>query len=294
MPAPAPKLPDAIVALVDEHRYLNLLLDTLAEHLQASDLTAKENFFLMQDIVHYMHEYPDVVHHPTEDLMFDKLVRRNPASELHVARLRREHDKLTRNTAKILELLDVAAKRRTPKAADAVRSTAESYIERLKEHMAFEEAELFPTAVRCLSSSDWHDIDVRLEAAQDPLFGPTVQSDYRALYEYFTDRAERLSRQVTRFGFLQLDNMILTADVIETGIAEMLAMLQVRADFVARELRMATDKTLDGRGLTSALAAQIALAGIIGKTVVEAGGKATSIYFRTLKKAINSLFQGTQ
>ena len=78
MTVPTVKLPDAIVTLSDEHRYLSLLLETLEEQLNATELTAAADFFLIQDIVHYMHEYTDAVHHPTEDLMFDKLVQRNP------------------------------------------------------------------------------------------------------------------------------------------------------------------------------------------------------------------------
>jgi hemerythrin-like domain-containing protein len=59
------KLPDAIVTLSDEHRYLGLLLDTLEDQLQLTDLTAPGDFFLIQDIVHYMDEYTDEVHHPS-------------------------------------------------------------------------------------------------------------------------------------------------------------------------------------------------------------------------------------
>ena len=82
MAVPTVKLPDAIVTLSDEHRYLSLLLDTLEEQLQLTDLTAPGDFFLIQDIVHYMYEYTDVVHHPTEDLMFEKLLQRNPDTRI--------------------------------------------------------------------------------------------------------------------------------------------------------------------------------------------------------------------
>jgi hemerythrin-like domain-containing protein len=60
MVTPTVKLPGAIVTLQDEHRYMNLLLGTLEEQLQTSDLSAPGEYFLMQDIVRYLHEYPDV------------------------------------------------------------------------------------------------------------------------------------------------------------------------------------------------------------------------------------------
>ena len=294
MTVAAVKLPDAIIALSDEHRYTSLLLDTLDEQLQATDLTAREDFFLMQDIVHYLQEYSDGVHHPTEDLMFEKLVQRNPARELDVARLRRDHELLSKNTAEILELMEAAAKRRSLKKTEAVRATIGSYIERLRQHINFEESELFPSAVRCLANTDWHSIDARLEVTKDPLFGPTVQHDFRVLYEYFSDRANQLSRQMTRFGFLRLDNMIVSADAVESGITEMWDMLQEHGDSLGQEFRVVAGNSFGERGILSTLALQAGYAGFVGKTIVSAGGKAAGIYVRTLRNAAVSLFRGAQ
>jgi hypothetical protein len=160
--------------------------------------------------------------------------------------------------------------------------------------MQFEEAELFPSAVRCLGSKDWHGIDMRLESARDPLFGPTVQHDYRVLYEYFADRTEHLSQQMTNFGFLQLDNMILSTDAIETGIADMWDMLQENVDSLAQEFKDAMDKSFDGRSVFSALTVQAGYAGFAGKTACDIGSKAARIYFKTLKNATVYFFKGAQ
>lgn len=294
MAVPKVKLPDAIVTLSDEHRYLGLLLETLEEQLGATELTAAGDFFLIQDIVHYMHEYTDAVHHPTEDLMFDKLVQRNPDRARDVAHLRKDHNAMHKETARIQKLLDAAAKRKTPKAAEAVRAATDKYIGRLRQHIHFEETELFPAAIQCLASRDWHAIEISLEARQDPLFGPTVQRDYRVLYEYFANRADQLSRQMTRFGFLQLDNMILSADAIETGVAEMWDLLQRHGDSLTHEFNVVTDKSFDGRGLASTLALQAQYAGFVGTTAIQASGQAAGIYIRTLKNAAVSLFKGEQ
>jgi hemerythrin-like domain-containing protein len=291
---PAVKLPDAIVTLSDEHRYLSLLLETLEEQLSATSLTAAGDFFLIQDIVHYMHEYTDAVHHPTEDLMFDKLVQRNPDRAKDVAHLRKDHIAMHRDTARIQKLLDTAALRKTPKAAEDVRMAVNKYIGRLRQHIQFEETELFPAAIQCLANRDWHTIETSLEAKQDPLFGPTVQRDYRVLYEYFASRADQLSRQMTRFGFLQLDNMILSADAIETGVAEMWNLLQRHSDSLTHELKVVAGKSFDGRGLVSTLSLQARYAGFVGATAIEASGQAAGVYFKTLRNAAVSLFKGEQ
>jgi hemerythrin-like domain-containing protein len=292
MSQPAIRLPAAIVTLCDEHRYMNLLVETLDEHLEKANQPGVGDYYLMQDIVRYMHDYSDKVHHPTEDLMFDKLVQRNPARKKDVARLRREHAYLDRDTTKLMQLLDVAATRQTPDDAEAVRDAASMYVQRLRQHMQFEESELFPSATRCLASQDWHNIEVRLEAAEDPLFGETVRRDYRVLYEYFADRSEQLSRKVTNFGFLQLDNMIISADAIESGISEMWAMLQEHAASLGQEFRDVTEKSADGRGIAARVVLHAEYAGFVGKTALTASGGAAGIYFRTLKNAAVSFFKG--
>ncbi len=292
MTAPAIRLPDAIVTLSDEHRYMRLLLETMQEQLQSAELSAPSDFFLLQDLVSYMNEYPDAEHHPTEDLMFDKLVKRNPSSAKDVARLRREHEMLHDNTAGIMELLDTATQRRSQQSLDALRAAADDYIDRLDRHMQFEESVLFPSAVRCLAHKDWREIDRRLESARDPLFGPTVEGDYRVLYEYFSGRAEQASRQMSRYGFVQLDNLILVVDVVETGIADLWQMLQMRADGLVQEFSVAADKTFDGRGLFSAIGVQAGFAGTVGMTACAAGIDATKIYLGTLRDAALSFLKG--
>ncbi len=290
MAAPAVQLPGAIVTLQDEHRYMNLLLETLEEQLQASDLSAPEEYFLMQDIVSYLHDYPDAVHHPTEDLLFDKLLRRNPDTEKDVARLRHDHDKLSANTADILQLLDDAAKQHTPETAEAVRVALKQYIRRLRRHMRFEEAELFPGAVQSLANKDWQAIESRLGAVQDPLFGPAVAGDYRVLYEYFANRANKLSRGATRFGFLQLDSMIVSADAIETGFAEMIEMLQRHTESLVQESRDTVHKTISGDGISAALAAQTRFLGFVGRKGINVAGDVAGIYLETIKKAARPLW----
>ena len=159
--------------------------------------------------------------------------------------------------------------------------------------MQFEQDELFPSATRCLASKDWHDIELSLEIAEDPLFGDKVQREYRVLYEYFADRAGQLSRSMTNIGFLQLDNMIVSVDAIESGVSELLEMLQKHGIVLEKEYKTLTDKTAE-RGLLDSIALQAEYVGLVGKTVLEAGGGAAGIYFRTLKNAAVSLIKGAQ
>ncbi|MGB5625993.1 MAG: hypothetical protein WBM61_09700, partial [Woeseiaceae bacterium] len=178
----------------------------------------------------------------------------------------------------------------TPEAAEAVRVALNKYIGRLRRHMRFEETRIFPGAVQCLANKDWQAIESRLDAVQDPLFGPAVARDYRVLYEYFANRANKLSRGATRFGFLQLDSMIVSADAIETGISEMVKMLQRHTESLVRESRDTVHKTFNGDGLGAALTAQARFVGFVSKKGIHVACDAAGISVRTIKNAAEPLW----
>ena len=284
MNQPAIKLPPAIMTLSDEHRYMNLLLDTLEEQLQKGDPTIAEDLYLMQDVVRYLHEYSDAVHHPTEDIMFGKLVNRDPAAKTDTDRLLRDHERLTENTTELLELLETATTEQTAATTEAIHASTTAYIGRMRQHMQFEESTVFPRTIQCLAGKDWHAIELRLESTEDPLFGANVDSEYRTLYEYFSDRADNMSQQLTKYGFLQLDSMIISADAFEMGLTEFWEMLHRHADSVSRESRQALESVFDSRSIASAIGRQLHFVAFLGKKVFDVGGDATGIYFRTLKQ----------
>ena len=76
--------------------------------LQGDGLDTDAGVYLAQDIARYMHEYPDTVHHPTEDIIFNRLLVRDPDSKKDIDWLRKDHERLAAQTAKITDLLDAA------------------------------------------------------------------------------------------------------------------------------------------------------------------------------------------
>ena len=274
-------LPNAVVTLSDEHRYMSLLLDTLAGQVQMPDPVATSDYYLLQDIVRYMHEYPDVAHHPTEDVMFTLLVKRDPSVKDDIERLLQDHARLSENTAELIELIDRAAEKKTASALAAARSAVERYVERLRAHMQFEETVIFPRATACLARRDWDSIDSHLIALEDPLFGPAVGSDYRVLYEYFSHRARDTSRRLTKRGFLQLDSFIMSADALEAGLADFIDLWRTHYSNIARESRQAAE-TPESWSPTAAIASKFRFGVFLTREVTQASGAAVNLYFRTL------------
>lgn len=278
--------PDAVTTLCDEHRYMSLLLDTLEERTRGEGPIPPSDYFLINDIVHYMHEYPDAVHHPTEDLMFAKLITRDPSTTAVVQSLQQDHERLTGNTDRILKLLRTAEAEQSVDAAVAVRTSCAQYIERLRAHIQSEESELFPRAVECLAVKDWKAIEAKLYAVEDPLFGRTVDSRFRPLFEYFSGPAGNVSRQITRFGFLQFDSIIESAAALEKGAGEMIERLKKDASAVVHESGEMWQRTRDSRNFTSLVATQFGYAAFLGKKALAVGSATAGIYFKTAKQML--------
>jgi hemerythrin-like domain-containing protein len=280
------KRPDAVSTLYDEHRYMSLLLDTLEDKIQGEDKIPPEDCFLMYDIVRYMHAYPDAVHHPTEDLMFEKLVMRDPPMKNIVREIQRDHRKLTGDTARILTLLRSAEKAQTVSASDAVRSACRRYIDRLRAHMKSEESALFSRAMVCLTPRDWKVIERRLSDVDDPLFGRTVDSRFRVLFEYFSGQAGDVSRRITLFSFLNFDNIIESADKLERGAGEMIAMVRDEAGAVLNEGRSMWRQTIDSHDLATIVSNPCRYGVFLGKKALAVGAAATGIYWNTAKRML--------
>ena len=280
----ARKSPDPIETLRNEHRYMGLLLDTLLQRLRARSLKSHADYYLAQDIARYLHEYPDAVHHPTEDSLFRRLVERDPSSAINVARLRRDHKRLESATTDIIELLDVAFEDQRKATIDAACAAIEAYIDDLTKHMHYEETVLFPKAVECLAKNDWDIVDNELRRIDDPLFGGVVGAEFRPLFEYFARRSDNLSRSVAAFEFEQLDAMIVRADALERGVTPIWRLVSLFADSSIAELRSAATRIASEPGPRTLLGTPLRLSVFFAIQSAAFGGAAATIVGRTFKQ----------
>lgn len=166
-----------------DHVNITRLLKTLERQIDAVRREEVVDFDLMHHIMIYMTNYPDHTHHPMEDLVFQKLLRHDVDASSVVARLEREHAGLAEKGQRFLEMLrhvvDGAMVER-----DVLEHTGRDYIAFLRSHMEVEDSDAFPRAEEALTSNDWQDVASGFDARSDPVFGPVVADEFRALYEY--------------------------------------------------------------------------------------------------------------
>jgi hemerythrin-like domain-containing protein len=175
-------IPRAIEQLQIDHRNMTRLLALLRRELDAYRAGRPPDFDLLNGIMDYTLNYPDLCHHPLENLIYEKMIARDPAARSAVGNLLKEHGHLGDLTRKLAAALkNIAQDSEIPRAW--FESIVEDYLASSERHIAAEERVFFPRAAVALAPEDWRAVDAAAGGKDDPLFGGKVAKDYRALYE---------------------------------------------------------------------------------------------------------------
>jgi hemerythrin-like domain-containing protein len=173
-------MPHTLTLWQAEHVNFARLLDLLERQLASFHEGASPDYELMLEIMYYMTHYPDVVHHPKEDLVFARIRERDPSARATIDRLMDEHATLKRDGQELVQELDgvldgsIASRGR-------IEAAGRAYLATFRAHMGTEESEILPLAARLLRPADWTAIDAAIGQFQDPLFGPRTEQRYTAL-----------------------------------------------------------------------------------------------------------------
>ena len=135
---------------------------------------------LMLDIMYYMTHYPDVVHHPKEDLVFARIKERDETAAARIDELTHQHGRLKRLGERLLHDLDDIVNG-TITSRERVEADARDYVASFRAHMRTEEQDVLPLAARLLHDRDWAAIGAAVRHIEDPLFGSSAEQRYAAL-----------------------------------------------------------------------------------------------------------------
>jgi hemerythrin-like domain-containing protein len=161
---------DAVAAWHEEHSYFGRLLHLLQEEVDMLHAGARPNYELMLDILAYLREYGDRMHHPREDEAFRRLAQRNPRLRKIVWRLHQEHRIIAQAGEALATLLEDAVND-AMLSRQQIEVAAATYIVYYGTHIAREEEDVLPAAVRDLTDEDWAAARSEGLAAGDPLRG---------------------------------------------------------------------------------------------------------------------------
>ncbi len=174
------KVEQLMRGLRTDHRNMAQLLDLLDMETERLAASGEPDYDLVQDVMRYMTEYPDVVHHPKEDLIYRHLRSLHPDIDDDLKRVETDHRHIEESGLKLkndIEAISAGANLNR----DEIIDNLHQYIEQLREHMCWEEKDLFTLADELQRDGDWSAIVSKNDEIGDPLFGPRVERKYRRL-----------------------------------------------------------------------------------------------------------------
>ncbi|HLW75047.1 MAG TPA: hemerythrin domain-containing protein [Gammaproteobacteria bacterium] len=172
-----------IDALRREHANMRSVLALVAHQLDRLESQGSADYVLLANALYYMRKFPGHVHHPKEDLIFDKLEAADPSWKVEVEKLRAQHREIYTLENELIEAA-LDCPRPLTEAASRLLERGRRYLQVQREHSEIEERLLFPQALAVLKARDWTEISGKIKEVNDPLFGIHGGDRYRLLYEH--------------------------------------------------------------------------------------------------------------
>ncbi len=169
-----------IERLSQEHRNIERLLAVLERELEIFGRGDHPDYEVIRAVLSYFEVYPEVYHHPQEDLVFAKLRMRDPTAAAKVGDLADEHRKGAERLRRVAHAVDnVLAGGEVLR--EAVVTVVHDFIRHERHHMMMEGRDFFPAALKALKPEDWTEIASAATGHKDPLFSDVTEERFDAL-----------------------------------------------------------------------------------------------------------------
>jgi len=165
-----------------DHRNMRLLLAIVEDEMRVWREGGVPDIDLLRTIAEYILHYPELVHHPKEDLVFERLLRRDPEAKEVIRDLFEDHRQLAKLSSRFAAAIgnathDIQTRR------EKLAPLAREYLLTYRLHMQVEEEQFLPRAMAVLTDEDWAEIDKKVAHVNDPLFGMKVAEAFLSLHK---------------------------------------------------------------------------------------------------------------
>ena len=168
-----------IFKLRKEHVDFRKLLELLDVQLGSLEKGKNPDYQVMTDILYYMTQYSDLIHHPTEEVIFALLTTRDPSVKDDVAELTKLHYTIGKSGACLYEKLGKIVIGETEiRPLKEIEIAGRLYVTTLRTHMDTEEQGLFVLAEQLLNEDDWNKIRAETQTKPDPIFGEAIEARF--------------------------------------------------------------------------------------------------------------------
>lgn len=174
---------DLLNRLAEDHRRLTRLMTMLEGLLDQFHGGGEPNYGLIAELMEYIVDFADQVHHPSEDLIFARVVERTDAGGEVLRQLLRQHEGMAQVNRRFRDAVE-GVMNEVVVAREDLEQQGRAVIALQREHMRLEDEQGFPLALATLAAEDWAELDARAPRVEDPIFGHADRERFRTLYLY--------------------------------------------------------------------------------------------------------------
>jgi hemerythrin-like domain-containing protein len=168
-----------IFKLRKEHVNFKKLLSLFDAQLDFIFGGKSPDYQLMEDILYYMTQYTDIIHHPIEEVIFALLATRDTSVAENTAALTKQHQMIGESGAFLYEKLgNIINGHSEIRKLQEIEMLGRLYSSTLRAHMDKEEQSLFILAEQLLNDDDWKKIKSETQTKPDPIFGEAVEARF--------------------------------------------------------------------------------------------------------------------
>lgn len=158
------------------------------ERYESGD-AASVDLALILDALDYVKFYPERWHHPTEDLVFKRILAADPPEADFIRQVLLEHKQLAELTVYLAQLYNSVANGCVVPVSELTRTSRE-FIERQGNHIKRENEMVYPLMAKYLDSEDWCRVEEQMTVECDPLFDAPLRANYQNLYSRIVENKE--------------------------------------------------------------------------------------------------------
>jgi len=168
-----------------DHTRLVQLLDLLGRQLDLFHGGAEPELELLIDVLDYLENYADCVHHKSEDKMFDLYLAEHGEEKALIEEVMGQHKTLVEMTRSFRHALEGVVQGAVQRREE-VEGLGRDYLALQRRHLDVEEDEIFPLVEQALTDAQLDALEPDLPDGSDPLFDQRVKDRYVMLFRYLS------------------------------------------------------------------------------------------------------------
>ncbi len=173
---------ELLAELRQDHRNMARVLDLMDDIVTEMEAGKDPDFELFDEAMRYMTVYPDAVHHPKEDVVYEQLRVKRPDLGEDLDNVPDDHADIARLGNLLRNEVEAIVAGAAVRREKMIEDTS-AYIRRLRDHMNWEERDLFRRIDAMLDAEDGAVDVAAYEHIKDPVFELEIEAGFRRLIQ---------------------------------------------------------------------------------------------------------------